>query len=120
MSWLSAEEFEALVERALEELPRRYLRLLDNVVILVEEEPTADDLEAAGYESDEELLGLYQGVNLPERGAFYGNALPDRIVLFRGPLLRRCRNRHELEEEIRATVVHELGHYFGLDEDQLP
>jgi len=120
MSWLSAREFQALAEKALAKLPRRFLELLDNVVIVVEDEPTPEDLEAAGYGEEEELLGLYQGTALPERGAWYANALPDRIVLFRGPLLRRCRSRRELEEEIRLTIIHELGHYFGLDEADLP
>lgn len=117
---LSREAFEALVEKVLAELPHHYLKLLDNVAIMVEDEPTQEDLEAIDHQPGSELLGLYQGVALPERGAFYANTLPDRIVLFRGPLLRRARSLAELEEDVSATLVHELGHYFGLEEHQLP
>jgi len=120
MLWLSAEEFQAIADKALEKLPRQFLALLENVVIVVEDEPTPEDLEEAGHEAGQELFGLYQGMALPERGAWYANTLPDRIVLFRGPLLRHCRTRRELEEEIRLTLIHELGHYFGLDEADLP
>lgn len=120
MSWLSREEFDDLVEEALEHLPRRFLDLVENVVIVVEDEPTPEDLEATDHNDGDELFGLYQGMSLPERGASYANVLPDRIVLFRGPLLRHCRNRRQLVQEIQATVIHELGHYFGLDEEDLP
>ncbi|GBC79309.1 hypothetical protein HRbin09_00525 [bacterium HR09] len=120
MSWLSPGEFDALVEEALAALPRRFLELVDNVAIVVEEEPSPEDLASLNHQEGEELLGLYQGLSLPERGAFYSNVLPDRIVLYRGPLLRRCRNRRALKAEIQATVIHELGHYFGLDEDAMP
>ncbi|MGC8916917.1 MAG: metallopeptidase family protein [Thermoanaerobaculum sp.] len=119
MSWLSPEEFEVLVEEALVSLPRRFLALVENVAVVVEDEPTPEDLDATGTEGGE-LFGLYQGLSLPERGAWYGNVLPDRIVLFRGPLLRHCRTRSQLKAEIQATVIHELGHYFGLDEEVLP
>lgn len=117
---LSREAFEAIVEKVLAELPYRYLKLLDNVAIMVEDEPTQEDLAAVNHQPGSELLGLYQGVALPERGAFYANAIPDRVVLFRGPLLRRAHTLAELEQEIAATLVHELGHYFGLKEHQLP
>lgn len=120
MSWLSCEEFEALVEEALAKLPQRFLDLVDNVVIVVEDEPTLEDLAATDRGEGDELFGLYQGTSLPERGASYANVLPDRIVLFRGPLLRHCRTRRDLVKEIQDTVIHELGHYFGLDEDDLP
>lgn len=120
MSWLTPAEFEAMVEEALASLPRRFLELVDNVAIVIEDEPSPEDLAEAGYEPGEELFGLYQGLSLPERGAFYSNVVPDRIVLYRGPLLRHCRSRSQLKAEIRATVIHELGHYFGLDEEDLP
>lgn len=120
MSWLTPAEFEALVEEAISTLPSRFLALVENVAIVVEEEPSPEDLASVAHQEGEELFGLYQGVSLPERGAFYSNVLPDRIVLYRGPLLRHCRNRRQLKEEIQATVIHELGHYFGLDEDALP
>jgi predicted Zn-dependent protease with MMP-like domain len=118
--WLSPEEFMAVVEELLSQLPADYLALLDNVVILVEEEPSPEDLEVTGHQPGEELLGLYQGVPFPQRGASFANVLPDRVVLFRGPLLRQARHLRQLKEEILATLIHELGHYFGLQEEQLP
>jgi predicted Zn-dependent protease with MMP-like domain len=113
------EEFEALVEQALDGLPEEVAELLDNVVVVVEEEPDPADLEALEMAPDEELFGLYQGVPQAERDSFY-SALPDRIAIYRGPIVRSCRNRREVLREIRDTVVHELGHHFGLDEDDMP
>ncbi|HVT16217.1 MAG TPA: metallopeptidase family protein [Thermoanaerobaculia bacterium] len=115
----SREEFEALVARALDGLPEEFAEMLANVAVVVEEEPDPDDLEEMGMDPDEELLGLYQGVPQPERGSFY-SALPDRVILYRGPILRCCDNRREVIREIRDTVVHELGHHFGLEEDDMP
>jgi predicted Zn-dependent protease with MMP-like domain len=114
------EEFEQLVARALDGLPEDFAEMLENVAVVVEEEPDPDDLEALGMDPDEELFGLYQGVPLPERGAGAYSALPDRIAIYRGPILRYCQDRREVIREVRDTVVHELGHYFGLDEDDMP
>lgn len=113
-------EFESLVEEALERLPDEFARLLDNVVVVVEEEPTDEDLEVLGDdEEDDELLGIYRGIALPERTFDMLPALPDQIALFRGPILRVARNRREAVREIRETVIHELGHYFGLHDDEM-
>jgi predicted Zn-dependent protease with MMP-like domain len=118
---VSPEELEALVAKALDDLPEEFAELLDNVAITVEEEPSAEDLESVGLDPDgeDELFGLYQGVPLSERDSFY-SALPDRVVLYCGPLLRFCTSRREVVREIRDTVIHELGHHFGLDEDDMP
>lgn len=113
------EEFEALVAQAIDDLPEEFARLLENVAVVVEEEPDPDDLEELGMEPGEELLGLYQGVPLDERGSYY-TALPDRVSIYRGPILRQCTTRREVIREVRDTVVHELGHHFGLDEDDMP
>jgi predicted Zn-dependent protease with MMP-like domain len=113
------DEFQQLVVKALDGLPEDFAAMLDNVAVVVEEEPDPDDLEALEMEPDEELYGLYQGVPLPERGAGY-TALPDRIAIYRGPILRGCRDRREVIREVRDTVIHELGHYFGLDDDEMP
>jgi predicted Zn-dependent protease with MMP-like domain len=78
--------------------------------VFVEDEPPADDPD---------LLGWYEGTPLTERGSWYGGVLPDRIVVFRGPLLRMCADRDELVEEVRITVVHEIAHHFGIDDDRL-
>lgn len=116
---IAPEEFEALVEKALEELPEEFAELLDNVAVIVEEEPDEEALE--GMEPGGEIFGLYQGTNLLERESYsYVGALPDRILIYRGPILRACATRREVIREVRDTVVHELGHYFGMNEDQMP
>lgn len=117
------EEFEALVEQALEGLPDEFAELLDNVAVLVEDEPDPEDLEAMGLDPDDpenDLLGLYQGVPLAERDTFYMGAMPDRVILYRGPILRLCDNRRQVIREIRDTLVHELGHHFGMEEEDMP
>lgn len=114
-------EFEQLVAEALELLPDEFAAELDNVAVVVEDEPQAEDLEAAGLEPEEgdELFGLYQGIPLTERDSFYAG-LPDRIAIYRLPILRACRGRAEVIREIRDTVIHELGHHFGMEEEQMP
>ncbi len=112
----SLHEFEALVARALERLPPEFAELLDNVAVMIEDEPSPEVLDELGTD---ELLGLYQGVPLSERDSFY-SALPDAVVLYRGPLLRLARDRRELMREIRDTLVHELGHHFGLSDEEMP
>ena len=116
---VSAKEFEALVARALEELPEEFAALLENVVVVVEDEPDPDVLAAFGFDPEEELLGLYTGVPQTEREVGYF-ALPDQVSIYHGPLCRLCRSRRELVGEIRDTVVHELGHHFGLSDEEMP
>src|SRR4029077_1316060 len=114
------EEFEARVEHALEGLPEEFAELLENVAVMVEEEPDPEDLEALGMEPDEELFGLYQGLPLDERPSFSQAAMPDRVFIYRGPILRCCDSRRQVIRELRHTVVPELGHPFGLDEEDMP
>lgn len=116
---LSHRDFEAAVEEALQELPGEFSRLLENVAIVIEEEPSDDDLEDMEFPEDEELLGLYRGVPRPERSWEAPPELPDQIAIFRGPILRVCESRDEAVAEIRDTVIHELGHYFGLADDEM-
>ena len=113
------EEFAQLVLKALDGLPEEFSSQLENVAVVVEEEPAAVDLEELGLEAGEELFGLYLGVPQSQRDGSY-MALPDRIAIYRGPILRHCRDRREVIREVRDTVVHELGHHFGLDEDDMP
>ncbi len=116
---VAPEEFEALVAKALDDLPEEFAKLLENVAVVVEEEPTEEELASVDLDPEDDLLGLYQGVPLAERDSFYGG-LPDRVVIYRGPILRLCTSRREVIREVRDTVVHELGHHFGLDEDEMP
>ncbi len=118
---MSREQFEEVVARALDELPVELARQIDNVFIQVEDEPSTEDLESVGLDPAEDtLFGLYHGQSILERDPSSYGGLPDRIVVYRLPLLEACSSRRELLREIRDTVVHELGHYFGLDEDSLP
>jgi predicted Zn-dependent protease with MMP-like domain len=116
---LSRANFERLVAQAVESLPPRFLRRLENVEVVVEGEPTQEELDHAGVEPGGTLLGLYQGVPQIERGSWYGNMLPDRIVIYQRPIEETARNRREIREEIRITLMHEIGHHFGLGEEEL-
>jgi predicted Zn-dependent protease with MMP-like domain len=116
-SGLTRAEFEEVVSEALDSLPKRFADRIENVVIAVEDEPNAEDLE--DFDDDTELLGIYRGVALTER-AHDTQLLPDEIAIFRGPINRVVRTRSEAVEQVRETVIHELGHYFGLDDDEMP
>lgn len=117
----SPKAFEALVAEALDGLPEEFRRRLENIAVIVEEEPTPEDLAALGMKPDDELLGAYWGQALPHRTPTdYWGGLPDRVAIYRGPILRACRNRREIIREVQETVLHEIGHYFGLEEDDLP
>ncbi|MEW6283966.1 MAG: metallopeptidase family protein [Candidatus Eremiobacterota bacterium] len=113
---VSRAAFYRLVERAVGSLPERFRAYLDNVVIAVRQEPDPEMLEELGVE---ELLGVYLGTPLTERRLDDPFLLPDQILLFRGPLLRMCADAAELKEQIRITVVHEVGHFFGLSEEEI-
>jgi predicted Zn-dependent protease with MMP-like domain len=121
---LSRAEFERVVDEALASLPKRFAEMVENVVIAVEEEPSDEDLESLDDDPDDgddrsELLGIYRGVALTERSHDM-QLLPDEIAVFRGPINRVVRTRSEAVREVRETVIHELGHYFGLDDDEMP
>ena len=103
---ISQTEFERLVGEALDSLPEQFAELLDNVVVVVEEEPSEEDLDLTG---EDEILGIFR-VEPP---------LPDQVAIFRQPILRLARNKREAVKEIRDTVIHELGHYFGLDDHEM-
>ncbi|MBI4288767.1 MAG: metallopeptidase family protein [Chloroflexi bacterium] len=107
---MSRRKFEQLVERALISLPEEFSRYLENVAIMVEEEPPR------GMEED--TMGLYEGVPLTERG-YADPVIPDRIVLYQKSIERACRTSEDVEREVRETVLHEVGHFFGLDEPDL-
>ncbi len=119
---ISLARFETIVEEALASLPPEWANRLDNVAIVIEDEPNAEELAGVGIhpdDDDQDLLGLYEGTpqSVRESG---GWGLPDRIVIFRGPTLREARHRGEIAEIVRQTLLHEIGHHFGLDEGDLP
>ena len=112
--------FARLVAEALAELPPPFARRLDNVAVSVAERPRPAKLRARGLGPEGTLFGLYEGTPLGERGTGYHLAVPDRITIYRQPILEACATTQEMKEEIRLTVMHELGHYFGLSDDELP
>src|SRR3954447_4064996 len=107
---MAREQFEALVTAALDGVPPELVALMDNCVVLVEDDPPADDPG---------LLGLYDGTPLTERGNGYSLVLPDRITIFRNPTLAMCESADEVVDEVQITVVHEIAHHFGIDDDRL-
>jgi predicted Zn-dependent protease with MMP-like domain len=107
------------VRRAVDGLPPDLRERIDNIDILVRERPTAAELRAAGVGPGGTLLGLYQGTPLSARNSAYNLTLPDRILLFRRPLEAICRTDEQLVAQIRRTVLHELAHHFGIDDDRL-
>lgn len=108
--------FESLVEEALDSLPDEIVAMMNNVEIVVEDEPPAELL--AGLPPGHTLLGFYHGVPLTGRGT-YGGALPDKISIYRGPIVRKGRTARSIKEQVRKTVLHEIGHHFGIEEDRL-
>ena len=116
---VSAAEFEALVAEALDTIPEEFQRHLRNTLVTVEERPTREQLEDVGIRGYGTLLGLYQGTPLIHRDANFA-ALPDTIVLFRQPILRASRSRADVIRQVQETVVHEIGHFFGLSDEDLP
>lgn len=112
-------EFEALVERALLKLPKRFRQRIANVAVVVEDWPNAETLEEMGIEPPETLYGLYRGVDLPSRGSSYGNVLPDTITIYQGVIEEDCTDEAEMVALVRDVVIHEVGHYFGLDDARL-
>jgi predicted Zn-dependent protease with MMP-like domain len=107
---MSREDFEDAVRDALDEIPAELAELMDNVVVLVEDDPPPG----------EDLLGLYEGTPLTERGSWWAaGSLPDRITIYRRPTLALCEDREDVVEEVAVTVVHEVAHHFGIDDDRL-
>ncbi|MDX6314976.1 MAG: hypothetical protein QOF84_1722 [Streptomyces sp.] len=110
---MSRDAFEELVSDALDRIPSELARVMDNVAVFVEDEPDPSGTHGTG------LLGLYEGTPLTERGEWYAGVLPDRITIYKGPILRMCGSREEVVEEVATTVVHEVAHHFGIEDDRL-
>ena len=124
MRKLTRSEFEKMVRAGVEAIPDKFLRLLDNVAIMIEEEPTSRQREEMQLHDDETLFGLYEGVPLGDRGAGYGGALPDKITIFKHPTEEEAdivssggeSYEQAIKDIVRDTVWHEVAHHFGMDE----
>jgi predicted Zn-dependent protease with MMP-like domain len=116
---LTRRQFEALVDRALAGLPRRFRERLQNIAVVVEDWADEATLAEMEIEPPDTLYGLYRGTDLTHRDSMYGGVLPDVITIYQGPIEEDCDSLEEMEEVVADTVVHELGHYFGLDDDRL-
>jgi predicted Zn-dependent protease with MMP-like domain len=117
---LNHDELREEVARVLDKLPRRFRRQLRNLEIVVEDKADPEVLRSVGLDPRHDTLyGLYQGVPLPERSSFYLPILPDKITIFSQPLLRDFSDPESLREQIRTTVLHEIAHYFGMDDDEI-
>jgi predicted Zn-dependent protease with MMP-like domain len=113
------ETFDQLVADALASLPKRFRKAMSNIAIIVEDEPDDRLLREMEIAPPDTLFGLYQGIPLPDRGSHYGNTLPDRILIFQGPHEREAEDDDDLVASIAETLIHEIGHYFGMSEDQI-
>ncbi|HKJ84171.1 MAG TPA: metallopeptidase family protein [Mariprofundaceae bacterium] len=114
------ESFQVAAEEIFAGLPEYFIRGIENVAIFVEEEADAETLERMAFDDPDELLGLYQGLPLPDRGSGYGGYPPDMIHLYRRPILAFCRQHgEEVRHCIRHVLIHEIGHYFGFSDAQM-
>ena len=111
--------FERLLVEAVALIPKRFRREIKNLALVVEDEPSLELLEEMEIEPPDSLYGLYQGTPLTERGATFGNTLPDRITLFQKPIEEDCEDEDEVRAVIGETLIHEVGHYFGLSEEEI-
>lgn len=112
------EQFQELIDQALGELPGEHVRRIENVAILYEDVPTPEQREQLALRHDQTLLGLYEGVPLPQRQGMT-RLFPDKITLFKGPMVQQAANLADLKEDIKHTLWHEIAHYYGLDHDRI-
>ncbi len=112
-------QFEQAVDQAMESLPPEFQQLLDNVAIFIEDRPSRSLLRELGMSPHDTLLGLYEGIPQTERTTSYDLVAPDRITLFQRPIEESCRTDAEVAEQIRRTILHEVGHHFGIDDDRM-
>lgn len=118
---ISSAAFAELVRQAIADLPPPYAKLMESIAVVIEEEPPEDVLRDLELDEKDDLLGLYQGHSLADDSFFRpGGEPPPRISIYRGPILRMCDSPEEVVQEVYETVVHELGHHVGLDDDEMP
>lgn len=116
---MEKEKFEKLVEEALADLPQEFEKLMDNVVVMVEEEAPPEVYRQTGSHPLGRILGTYHGVPFKHRGPYYGNIPPDVITIYQKPIEEMCTTEDEIKKEVRIVVIHEVGHYFGLSDPEM-
>lgn len=116
---MEREKFEKLAEEALAQIPKKFKKLISNLVVLVEEKASREIFEKTGATPLSSILGHYHGVPFKHRGPFYGNIPPDVIVIYQKPVESICSTEEEIKKKVREVVFHEIGHYFGLSEKEL-
>lgn len=116
---LDRDAFRKLVEEALDSIPRRFKEMIQNVAVLVEDFPSAETLRGLGLRSKWDLFGLYHGIPLDKRGSYYGNVPPDVILIYQLPIENACATEEDIREQVRDTVIHEVGHFFGFSDAEL-
>lgn len=116
---MTRRQFEGLVEKALRKLPRPFREKLANIAVVVEDWADDETLTEMGIEPPDTLYGLYRGVDVTRRDSGYGNVLPDTVTIYQGPIEEDCADEVEMAELVRETVIHEIGHYFGLDDETM-
>ena len=116
---MDRERFEGLVEKAVESLPEEFHDRMENIDVVVEDQPTSTQLGSVGRKRGQTVLGLYEGVPLTKRGRYYGMVIPDKITIFQKPIETICRNDGEIAAEIQRVVRHELAHHFGIGDARL-
>ena len=112
-------EFEKMVQAGIAAIPKRFLQKLDNVAVVIEEEPTLAQKEKLHLRRGWTLFGLYEGVPQTKRGAYYGSVLPDKITIFRKPIVEAAQGAEHIQEIVKNTVWHEIAHHFGMNEDEV-
>ncbi|MDP3947794.1 MAG: metallopeptidase family protein [bacterium] len=116
---MTEREFEQLVEEGIAAIPEKFLRMLKNVAVVIAEEPTPKQRKTAGLHADETLLGLYEGIPQVRRDGGYFGVLPDKITIFKKPILEAAEMPEEIREIVKETVWHEIAHHFGMEEDEV-
>jgi predicted Zn-dependent protease with MMP-like domain len=116
---VTRDRFERLVAEAVALIPKRFRREMKNIALVIEYEPSDELLDDMEIEPPDSLYGLYQGTPLPERTWAYGNTLPDRVTIFQKPIEEDCEDEDDVRAVIGETLIHEVGHYFGLSEDEI-
>ena len=116
---MTRRQFEALVDKALRKLPKTFRQRISNIAVVVEDWADAGTLAEMGIDPPDTLYGLYRGIDLTRRDSSYGNVMPDVITIYQGPIEEDAADEEDMAEIVRETVVHELGHYFGLDDETM-